>query len=74
MHIQDMDMTAVELYTPQGHHAYPCLAPLSLFDRLTGKCPKCGGVIVAGPDIAAEEAAEMLMMLQARRVELGLKP
>jgi len=67
-----MYWSAVGLYDCVGHHVAPCLAAMSLADRLKGKCPKCGGVIVAGPDITPERASEMLRELKWRRWVMGL--
>jgi len=74
MPLTDRDLAAKSLYEVSGHHVAPCSGPLTLYDRLTGVCPHCGAVIVAGPDITPERAAEMLRELQWRRWVLGLKP
>lgn len=75
MVLTDMDRAALNLYwRPSEYHEGPCFGPLSFFDMLTGECPWCGAPVVAGAGITPERAAEMLIELQVRRVELGAKP
>lgn len=70
----DKDRLARELYDRTRYHVAPCLALISFYDELSGRCPKCGSIIVAGPGITPERAKEMLAELRARREKLGLAP
>ena len=68
----EFDRLARELYlktTP--HSAGGCWALLSLADRLSGQCPQCGHLVLAGP-ITPDTARQMLRELELRRRELGL--
>ncbi len=68
----EFDRAARELYfetTPHG--ADGCWALLSLADRLSGRCPQCGRLVLAGP-ITPDTARRMLRELELRRRELGL--
>ena len=49
-----------------------CSGAVTLAKQLQGRCPHCGAIILAGPDITPERGREMLATLEARRVELGL--
>ncbi len=71
---KDVDRLAQELYQPSRRHVAPCLGYVSLFNELTGRCPHCGSLIVAGPGITPEHARQMLTTLTARRKGLGLVP
>lgn len=71
----ELDRQARELYDRYHMHTVaPCFAHISLYDMLTGTCPKCGGIILAGSEITPERAQEMLATLKQRRRELGLSP
>jgi hypothetical protein len=49
-----------------------CREPLSLYDQLSGPCPRCGTLNLPGPNMTPDEARDMLIELTARRRELGL--
>lgn len=68
---ENKDRAARELYK-RLHSCSHCREPLSLYDRLSGPCPRCGAVNLASPDITPDAARAMLIELKARRSELGL--
>lgn len=68
----EFDRLAREMYlktTP--HSAGGCWALLSLADGLSGQCPRCGHLVLAGP-ITPDTARRMLRELELRRREMGL--
>lgn len=71
----EIDRLARELYV-RGQRCphQPCFAEISWADLLKGRCPRCNQILLAGPDITPEKGREMLVVLQARRKELGLSP
>jgi hypothetical protein len=54
------------------HSCDHCREPLSLYDRLSGPCPRCGTSDLAGLNLTPEAARVLLTELTARRRELGL--
>ncbi len=54
------------------HSCGHCREPLSLYDQLSGPCPRCGASNLAGLNITPDEAPVLLTELKARRRELGL--
>ena len=67
----DTDRLARKLYD-YDHTCFACHDGLSLADELSGRCPHCHVLILAGPNLAPDRACEMLADLQARRQALGL--
>ena len=68
---EDVDRMARELYQ-HGGYCGGCRHSLTLAEQLQGRCPHCGAVILAGPDITPERGRARLDSLKRRRVELGL--
>ncbi len=69
--LDNKDRAARDLYK-RLHSCDRCRAPLSLYDQLSGPCPRCGAVKQVGLDLTPEAARAMLSELIARRRELGL--
>ncbi len=70
-----VDQLARELYVRSHRCPHrPCFAEISWANLLQGHCPRCGQILLAGPDITPEMGREMLATLQARRQELRLSP
>lgn len=69
-----MNRQARELYDPRAPHSPGCGGMLSLADELRHKCPHCGADLLRGlvPEPSLDRSAEMLRVLQVRRLELGL--
>ena len=68
---KDPDRLARELYD-YNHTCFACHDVISLADELSGRCPHCHVLILAGPNITPELAREMLDALQGRWRALGL--
>ena len=68
---QNKDRAAHNLYK-RLHSCDHCREPLSLYDQLSGPCPRCGALNLPSPDMTPEAARAMLIELTARRRELGL--
>jgi len=68
---KDLDQLARELYD-YDHACFACHDVISLADELSGRCPHCHVLILAGPNITPELAREMLDALQGRWRALGL--
>lgn len=66
----NIDYLARELY---GRYRLcsTCFGAVTLAEQLQGRCPYCGGVILAGPDVTPERGREMLATLEKRRAELA---
>ena len=69
--LDNKDRAARDLYK-RLHSCDRCREPLSLYDQLSGPCPRCGAPNQIGLDIAPEAARAMLIELTAHRRELGL--
>ena len=69
--LENKDRAARDLYL-RLHSCDHCREPLSLYNQLSGPCPRCGALNPAGPDMTPEAAHAMLIELTARRRELGL--
>jgi len=69
---EERDRLARELYD-KYHPCGACHGLVSLAHQLAGKCPHCQAIIIAGPDITPDRGRAMLLELQRRRGELGLK-
>ncbi len=69
--LENKDRAARDLYK-RLHSCSRCRDPLSLFDRLSGPCPRCGASNLAALDVTPDEARALLIELTARRRELGL--
>jgi len=68
---ENKDRAARDLFK-RLHSCVYCREPLSLYDRLSGPCPRCGTLNLAGPDMTPDAARALLIELTARRRELGL--
>jgi len=68
---ENKDRAARDLYK-RLHSCGQCREPLSLYDRLSGPCPRCGALNLADPSMTPDVARAMLIELTARRHELGL--
>ena len=68
---KDLDQLARELYDGD-RTCFACHDVISLADELSGRCPHCHVLILAGPNITPELAREMLDALQGRWRALGL--
>jgi hypothetical protein len=69
--LENKDRAARDLYK-RLHSCDRCREPLSLYDQLSGPCPRCGALSQAGLNLTPDAAHAMLIELQARRRELGL--
>ncbi len=69
--LDDKDRAARNLYK-RLHSCDRCRDPLSLYDQLSGPCPRCGTLNQIGLNLTPEAARAMLIELTARRRELGL--
>lgn len=69
-----MNRQARELYDPRAPHWPGCGEMMSLADELRHKCPHCGADTLQGlvPEVSLDRSAEMLRVLQVRRLEMGL--
>ena len=68
---ETQDRAARDLYK-RLHSCGRCREPLSLYDQLSGPCPRCGALNPPGSNMTPDEARAMLIELTARRRELGL--
>ncbi len=69
--LEDKDRAARNLYK-RLHSCNHCREPLSLYVQLSGPCPRCGALDLAGLSLTPEAARALLIELTARRRELGL--
>jgi uncharacterized paraquat-inducible protein A len=69
--LDNQDRAARNLYK-RLHSCDRCREPLSLYDQLSGPCPRCGAQHQVGLDLTLDAARALLIELQARRRELGL--
>ncbi len=69
--LDNKDRAARDLYK-RLHSCNRCREPLSLYDQLSGPCPRCGALDLAGLNLTPEAARALLIELTARRRELGL--
>ena len=69
--LENKDRAARDLYK-RLHSCDRCREPLSLYDQLSGPCPRCGTPNQIGLNLTPEAARAMLIELTARRRELGL--
>jgi hypothetical protein len=69
--LDNKDRAARDLYK-RLHSCDRCREPLSLYDQLSGPCPRCGTSYQVGLNLTPEAARAMLTELTARRRELGL--
>ncbi len=68
---ENKDRAARDLFK-RLHSCGRCREPLSLYDQLSGPCPRCGALSLASLNITPDVARTMLIELTARRRELGL--
>ena len=69
--LDNKDRAARDLYK-RLHSCDRCRDPLSLYDQLSGPCPRCGAPNQIGLNLTPEAARAMLSELTAHRRELGL--
>ncbi len=69
--LENKERAARDLYK-RLHSCNHCREPLSLYDQLSGPCPRCGAFDPADPNLTPETARALLNELTARRRELGL--
>ena len=69
--LDNKDRAARDLYK-RLHSCDRCREPLSLYDQLSGPCPRCGAPNQIGLNMTPDAARAMLIELTARRRELGL--
>ena len=69
--LENKDRAARDLFK-RLHSCSRCRDPLSLYDRLSGPCPRCGASSLAGLNLTPDAARALLVELTARRRELGL--
>jgi hypothetical protein len=69
--LENKDRAARDLYK-RLHSCDHCREPLSLYDQLSGPCPRCGALNQTGFNMTPDAARAMLIELTARRRELGL--
>ena len=69
--LDNKDRAARDLYK-RLHSCDRCREPLSLYDQLSGPCPRCSAPNQIGLNLTPEAARAMLIELTARRRELGL--
>ena len=69
--LDNKDRAARDLYK-RLHSCDRCREPLSLYDQLSGPCPRCGAPNQIGLNMTPEAARAMLIELTAHRRELGL--
>jgi hypothetical protein len=69
--LDNKDRAARNLYM-RLHSCDRCRDPLSLYDQLSGPCPRCGASSQVGLNLTPEAARALLSELIARRRELGL--